>query len=1519
MPHSVVASKCCRDHHLETAGWPFVRRSRGGRLASRIAVTSTMALLFLGLPPGSPASAAGGLVAAYAFDEGSGTAIADASGNGNNGTLSGAGWTSGRYSYGLTFNGSSARVNVPDSASLDLTTAMTLEAWVMPTTVTSAWRDVIYKGNDNYYLMATSSRTARPVGGATISGIHQEATGTAPIAVNTFTHLATTYDGSLVRLFVNGTQVASKAATGSIATSTNQLQIGGDSIYGQYFAGTIDEVRIYDTALTQSQIQADMNSPIGSGSSDTQAPTVPTNLTANAISSTQINLTWTASTDNVGVTGYLIERCEGTGCSNFSSLPATPSGTSHTDTGLTTNTTYRYRVRAIDAASNLSGYSNIASATTQAGGGGPPGLVAAYAFDEGSGTTVADASSNGNTGTISGATWASGRYGAGLSFNGSFARVNVPDSASLDLTTAMTLEAWVMPTTVTSAWRDVIYKGNDNYYLMATSSRTARPVGGATISGIHQEATGTAPIAVNTFTHLATTYDGSLVRLFVNGTQVASKAATGSIATSTNQLQIGGDSIYGQYFAGTIDEVRIYDTALTQSQIQADMNSPIGSGSSDTQAPTAPTNLTATGVTRGEIDVTWSASTDDLGVAGYRIFRNGTQVGTASTYTSFQDIGLNPGTSYTYTVRAFDAAGNTSGLSAPATGTTRSSGTFFQNEVLASGFDLPTNIEFLPDGRMLVVELQGTILVLPPPYTQPDPTPFLQLTNVGSAGVQQGLYDIVLDPNFVSNHYYYVFYTTATPNKDRLSRFTANASLTGTNPGTELVLYQDPDFANHEHHGGALAFGNDGKLYFTTGEHFQPALAQNLSSPRGKLHRINPDGSVPTDNPFFDGAGPNWDSVWARGLRNPFRAYYDPPTGRFYIGDVGGNVASTAIEELDVGARGANYGWPDSEGPCSSPCTSPVYTYAHNGRDASITAGFVYHGSQFPSAYDGSFFLADYAQNWIRRLTFDATGKVNGVYSFEPIDGSADGPTGDVVYMTEGPDGALYYVDLGYSDTTNTAGISKIRRIRFISGGNQPPVVVAAADPTSGPAPLTVTFSSAGSTDADGQTLSYLWTFGDTTTSAAPNPTHTYTQAGQYTARLSVSDGTDTTLSAPITIRVGSPPTATILSPQDASLFRAGALISFSGDASDIEDGPLPASAYTWNIDFLHEGHVHPATPITGVKSGSFTIPTDGHDFSGNTRYRITLTVADSDGLTATRVVTIYPDKANLTFATVPSGLTLYLDGIARTTPFVLDTLIGFTHTVEARDQSSGGVTYRFTSWSDGGAQQHAIVVPASAQSYTATFTTSSPPATPTFVQVNSATPQTNQSTVSVPYTAAQAAGDTNVLAIGWNDATSNITSVTDSAGNAYQVASPTARGSGLSQAIYYAKNIAAAPAGANTVTVTFNAAVRFADIRILEYSGLDANAPLDVGSSGSGTSTLADSGSVATGSASELVFGAGMTKKRFTAAGAGFTLRIITSPDADIAEDRTTSSLGTYNATAPLNKSGAWVMQVATFRAAGQ
>ena len=496
-------------------------------------------------------------------------------------------------------------------------------------------------------------------------------------------------------------------------------------------------------------------------------------------------------------------------------------------------------------------------------------------------------------------------------------------------------------------------------------------------------------------------------------------------------------------------------------------------------------------------------------------------------------------------------------------------------------------------------------------------------------------------------------------------------------------------------------------IYFTTGEHFQGTPSQDLNSPRGKIHRIWPDGLVPTDNPFYDGSGPHWDSVWAYGLRNPYRAYFDHPTGRLFIGDVGGN-GGDAYEEVDLGARGANYGWPDVEGPCSGTCTTPIYSYIHSAGDGScVTSGFVYHGTQFPTGMRGDYFFADYSGRWIKRMAFDATGNVSGVSKFEPLTGTNS--AGDIVYLTEGPDGALYYLDLGYADTTGTFGVSKLRRIRYLQS-NQAPVALASADKTTGPAPLDVNFSSAGSNDPEGQPLTYSWDFGDGSLSTAANPSHTYASPGQYVIRLTVSDGENSSVSTPMTISVGSPPTATITAPTDGATFRAGDVISYSGTGTDPDDGTLPASAFTWNIDFLHDAHVHPGPVVTAVKSGTFTIPTSGHDFEGNTRYRVTLTVTDANGLKDTKSVIVWPQKVNLPFDTSPSGLTVYVDGVARTTPFVLDTLVGFNHTIEGRDQTAGGSSYTFSSWSDGGAQSHTLTVPSTAQSYTANYSIASAP-----------------------------------------------------------------------------------------------------------------------------------------------------------------------------------------------------------------
>jgi endonuclease/exonuclease/phosphatase family metal-dependent hydrolase/fibronectin type 3 domain-containing protein len=569
--------------------------------------------------------------------------------------------------------------------------------------------------------------------------------------------VAATYDGATVRLYVNGVQVASQAATGPLTTSSNPVEIGGSAIDGGWFAGLIDDVRIYNTPLSAAQIQTDMVTPVAT-TKDTQAPTAPTNLVMNAISATQVSVTWAAATDNVGVASYVLERCQGAGCTNYTTI-ATITGTSYTDTGLTPSTSYSYHVDAVDAAGNRSSHSLPVSGTTPAppalpaapaspvpasgstnvssttavswaaaanatqydvafgltnppavvstnqtttsyqpsalmaattyywqvtakGPGGStsgpvwtlttasvarPAPVAAYGFNENSGTTTADASGSGRTGTLSNTTWnTSGKNGGALSFNGSSSRVIVADAAALRLSNAMTIEAWVNPATAGSAaWQPIIYKSLDNYVLTTVGS-PFMPAAGVTPNGVLALPTGANALPVNTWTHMAATYDGAVVRLYVNGVQVASQAATGSLATSTNPLEIGGSAIDNGWFSGLIDDVRIYNTALNAAQVQTDMMTAVVT---DTQAPTSPPALAAAASSTSQITLTWTASTDNVGVTGYSIERcagagctNFSQIGT-STSPGYSDTGLAAASTYVYRVRATDAMGNFSGYS----------------------------------------------------------------------------------------------------------------------------------------------------------------------------------------------------------------------------------------------------------------------------------------------------------------------------------------------------------------------------------------------------------------------------------------------------------------------------------------------------------------------------------------------------------------------------------------------------------------------------------------------------------------------------------------------------------------------------------------------------------------------------------------------------------------------------------------------------------------------------------------
>jgi chitodextrinase len=209
--------------------------------------------------------------------------------------------------------------------------------------------------------------------------------------------------------------------------------------------------------------------------------------------------------------------------------------------------------------------------------------------------------------------------------------------------------------------------------------------------------------------------------------------------------------------------------------------------------------------------------------------------------------------------------------------------------------------------------------------------------------------------------------------------------------------------------------------------------------------------------------------------------------------------------------------------------------------------------------------------------------------------------------------------------------------------------------------------------------------------------------------------------------------------------------------------------------------------------------------------------------------------------------------------------------------------------------------------------------ATPAFVQGSSQTPQVAQTTVILPYAAAQRAGDLNVIIVGWNDTTAQVTSVADSAGNSYTLAAgPVLLAGTLSQSIYYAKNIVAAAAAANSVTVGFNQAAAFADVRILEYSGIDPTNPVDVTAAGQGTSATSATAAVTTTSSVDLLVAGNLVTTSTSAAGTGFTSRMITNPDGDIAEDRVVTAAGSYSASATLSSTGGWIMQLVAFRAAG-
>ncbi len=260
---------------------------------------------------------------------------------------------------------------------------------------------------------------------------------------------------------------------------------------------------------------------------------------------------------------------------NLGAEDAAPPYSVNWDTTTAANGAHTLTAVVRDPTGNSLTSASVAVTVTNTTTTGPVGLVAAYSFNEGSGTLVHDLSGKANTGTLSGATWsAAGRYGGALSFNGVNNRVDVPDSPSLRLTTGMTVEAWLRPTTTNAAWRSAVLKEQPGGLAYALYSQTTanRPSGYVNTGGADVEVRAGGPLAANTWTHVAITYDGTAVRIYRAGALVATAPTAGPIVTAAGALRIGGNTIWGEYFAGLIDEIRIYNRALTATEITTDLN-----------------------------------------------------------------------------------------------------------------------------------------------------------------------------------------------------------------------------------------------------------------------------------------------------------------------------------------------------------------------------------------------------------------------------------------------------------------------------------------------------------------------------------------------------------------------------------------------------------------------------------------------------------------------------------------------------------------------------------------------------------------------------------------------------------------------------------------------------------------------------------------------------------------------------------------------------------------------------------
>lgn len=709
----------------------------------------------------------------------------------------------------------------------------------------------------------------------------------------------------------------------------------------------------------------------------------------------------------------------------------------------------------------------------------------------------------------------------------------------------------------------------------------------------------------------------------------------------------------------------------------------------------------------------------------------------------------------------------------------------FAEQTVFSGLNLPTNVEFAPDGRVFVAEKAGIIKVFDN-VNDTTPTVVADLSRNVHNVHDRGLLGLAIHPEFPVQPYIYVLYTYDAGPYEVAPKWNDNCDSVGgpfvgkcvvmgqlsrlqisgdKMVGAEQVLLRDWCQQYPSHSIGDLKFGADGMLYVSGGDgasydivdfgqtHNNPCgdppneggalRAQDMRTSGdpaqllGAVLRLDPlTGLAAANNPNSANPDINAKKIVAQGFRNPFRFAIRPGTNDVWLTDVGWN-GWEEINKVPTNVMG-NHGWPCYEGNgrmagyeaanlamCKNlynegagAVRAPYYTYSHDnkvvanepcptefGSSGSGVAFYPTSGGSYPDEYKGAMFWADYTRGCIWAMKAKADGDPDPSTRRTFISGLRQ--SAPPVDLAIGPGGDLFYV----------AATGQVVRVRYYSG-NQPPIAVIQATPTSGNSPLRVNFDASQSTDADPgdqATLKYEWDFnGDGLTDATTKTASYNYPAGLYTARLTVKDAFGSIGQASVLIQSGNgAPTAVIDTPSVGKTWKAGETIQFTGHATDPQEGALPASKLKWRVNLHHcdtpgNCHVHPYGDFNGASASII-----GPDHEYPSWVELILTATDSQNLSHSVSLQLQPRTVALTFTSNPPGLQLVVGSTAQATPFTRTVIEGSTNSISAvTPQMYAGNQYVFLKWSDGGKQTRVVTANASTP-YSATYAqncTSRPP-----------------------------------------------------------------------------------------------------------------------------------------------------------------------------------------------------------------